>query len=130
MPKENKWIKIVAGSFLSCFFLTLAFGAAFTFPSGFHCFDNGFQEKTTRPTLKEVSESEHQIRVIRKDAVLRLKPKDNAVVLRGLPLGAVLDVEEQVDDWLKISLPPDKDGFVVTGFLHKSFTESSSIIHK
>lgn len=130
MLKGNKRIKILGGLALSSFFLTLASVMAFTFPSGINYFAKEFQEKTTAPPLQEISDSEHQIRVIKKDAVLRLKPKDDSVVLRKLPLGALLDVEKQIDDWLKISLPPDEDGFVVTGYLDKSFTEPSSLIHK
>jgi len=130
MPEENKWSKTVAVLFVSILFSTPTLSMAFNFPSGLVHPTKEFQEKVTGQSPQEASDGNNQVRVIKKDAVLRLKPKGDEVVLRKLPLGALLDVEEQLDDWLKISLPPDEDGFVVTGYLQKSFTEPSSIIHK
>lgn len=130
MQEENKRKKNVAVWLVSILFLIPTLGMAFNFTSGtVHCAQE-FQQKEAGPAPQEASDDSHQVRVIKNDAVLRLKPKDDAVVLRKLPLGVLLDIEEQIDDWLQISLPPDKDGFVVTGYLHKSFTEPSSVIHK
>ena len=68
--------------------------------------------------------------MIKQNAQLLVKPKDGAVVIKKLPLGALLDVEAEIGDWLKISLPPDEDDFVLTGYLHRSFTEKASVIHE
>ncbi len=130
MPGRNKWEKIIAVSFLLILLLIPNLARALIFPSGIIHFVKEFQEDATDPSPAEASDAIHQVRVIKKEAVLRLKPKSDSVILRKLPLGALLDVQEQLDDWLKLSLPPDKDGFVVTGYLHESFTEPSSIIHK
>lgn len=66
---------------------------------------------------------ETKIRIIKEDAVLRLKPNSESLIIKKLPLGAVLSVEESIRDWVKIKLPPDKDGVVVTGYIHRSFVE-------
>jgi hypothetical protein len=87
--------------------------------------------------LKDVSEEKPMtekledcfIRITKKNAMLRIKPDNAGVILKKLPLGALLEVEEEMDEWLKIKLPPDKDGFVLTGFIQRSYTEVSSMIH-
>lgn len=66
---------------------------------------------------------ETKIRIIKRDAVLRLKPNNESIIIKKLPLGAVLNVEETIREWIKIKLPPDKDGVVVSGYMHKSFVE-------
>ncbi len=130
MAERNKWRKIIGALFVSILFFALTLGRATNFPSGLAHLTKELQEKAADQSLQQAPDDTQKVRVIKMDAVLRLKPKDDAVVLRKLPLGALLDVEEQLDDWLKISLPPDKDKFVVTGYLHKSFTEPSSVIHR
>lgn len=87
-------------------------------------------DKTVHRFLQAPSTEFDQIRVIKQSAELRIKPKDGAVVIKKLPLGALFDVEEEIGDWLKISLPPDEDDFVLTGYLHRSFTEKASVIHE
>ena len=87
-------------------------------------------DKTLDQALQNTQAESDQVRVIKSNAVLRIKPKDGAVIIKKLPLGALLEVEEEIGDWLKITLPPDEDGFVLTGYLLKSFTEKGSIIHE
>jgi hypothetical protein len=115
---------------ISCLLLILNVGTALAFPSDTLHLSKEIREKAVPPASQEANDSFSQVRVIKKGAVLRLKPKEDAVVIGNLPLGALLDVEEQLDDWLRISLPPDKDGFVVTGYLHRSFIEPSTLIHR
>ena len=89
-----------------------------------------FVDKTADQALQDLTEEHYQVRVIKQNAVLRITPKNGAVVIKKMPLGALLDVEDEIGDWLKISLPPDEDGFVLTGYLLRSFTEKGSIIHE
>jgi hypothetical protein len=89
-----------------------------------------YLDKTAHRSLQAPSTEYDQIRVIKQNAQLCVKPKDGAVVIKKLPLGALLDVEEEIGDWLKISLPPDEDDFVLKGYLHRSFTEKASVIHE
>lgn len=86
--------------------------------------------KTLDQALQSASEKHEQVRVIKQNAVLRIKPKNGAVIIKKLSLGALLEVEEEIGDWLKITLPPDEDGFVLTGYLHRSLSEKGSIIHE
>jgi hypothetical protein len=129
MPEEKKRKKIAAVWLVSILFLIPTLWITLNFPSGAILFAKEFQRKETAAPPQEASEDIHQVRVIKNDAVLRLKPKSDAVVLAKLPMGALLEVKEEIDGWFQISLPPDKDGFIVTGYLHKSFTEPSSVIH-
>lgn len=87
------------------------------------------KEKEPSQFTPELSPEDKSIRIVKKNAVLRVKPSNKGAIIRKLPLGALLEVEEDSEEWLKIKLPPDKNGFVVMGYLHKSFTESSSVIH-
>ncbi len=66
---------------------------------------------------------EVKVRIVKKDAVLRLEPDKNSVVIRELPLGTEFRAEEIIGQWIKLALPPDKDGIVVVGYVHKSFIE-------
>lgn len=60
------------------------------------------------------------IRISSKDAVLRLDPNNKSTIIRTLPIGASFIVEETIGDWIKLKLPPDKDGLVVIGYVYKS----------
>jgi len=66
--------------------------------------------------------------VIKEGLVLRLKPNENSLALKNIPPGAKLNVEESMGEWLKINLPPDKDGIVITGYIDKSFIEPEKSI--
>jgi len=62
-------------------------------------------------------------RVIREGAVLRQSADNESPVMMSLPLGAVVDVEEVLEGWLKVKVPPGKDGIVIIGFINSSFVE-------
>ena len=123
MPSKQK--KIAMGFLLGLFFVNGALGMTLFIPP-----EILFLDKSLDYSLQETSSEYDQVRVIKQNAVLRIKPKDGAVIITKLPLGALLEVDEELDDWLKISLPPDEDGFVLTGYLHRAFTEKASIIHE
>lgn len=113
------------GLFLGLFLVNWTLGSTIIPTPEIFVFD-----KTLDKVLQTSSTEDNQVRVIKENAVLRIKPKDGSVIIKKLPLGVLLDVEEELDDWLKIKLPPDEDGFVLTGYLHRSFTEKASIIHE
>jgi hypothetical protein len=117
--------KMAMGLFLGSMLASWSLGMMFVFPPEAYFLDN-----TVRTSLQAPSTENGQIRVIKQNAQLLVKPKDGAVVIKKLPLGALLDVEEEMGEWLKISLPPDEDDFVLTGYLHRSFTEKASVIHE
>ncbi len=87
------------------------------------------EEKDPSQFTSELSQGDNSVRVVKKNAVLRIKPSNEGSIIKSLPLGALLEVEEDLEEWLKIKLPPDKDGIVMIGYIHRSFTESSSAIH-
>lgn len=62
-----------------------------------------------------------KIRIIKEEAVLRLKPNDESLAIKQLSLGSELDVVETIGDWIKVKLPPDEDGIIITGYIHSSF---------
>ena len=64
-----------------------------------------------------------KIKIAKKDAVLRLKPNSESMIIEKLPIGSEFDVEKTFDEWIKIKLPPDKDGIVIIGYVHCSFVE-------
>jgi hypothetical protein len=123
MPK--KWKKISLGLFLGLILVHYTLGMSHFFPPEIF-----FLDKTLEQSFQAASAEFNQVRVIKDNAVLRIKPKNGTVIIKKLPLGALLDVEEELDDWLKIKLPPDKDGFVLIGYLNRSFTEKASILHE
>ena len=64
-----------------------------------------------------------KVRVIAEKTNIRLKPDLQSMVIGSAPLGAILESEEQVGEWFKVSLPPDKKGYVVFGYIHSSLCE-------
>ncbi len=64
-----------------------------------------------------------KLRVTVEKANVRLKPDLGSMVISEVPLGAVLEAEEQIGEWFKVNLPPDEKGFVVTGYIHSSAVE-------
>ena len=123
MPTITK--KITIGLFLGLFLACWTLGMTLVFPPEIF-----FIDKTLHKSLQAPSAEHDQVRVIKPNAVLRIKPKNDSVIIKKLPLGALLDVEEVLGDWLKIKLPPDEDDFVLTGYLHRSLTEKATVIHK
>ncbi len=53
-------------------------------------------------------------------ANVRFKPDLNASVIGNAAQGTTLISKERIGDWFKVDLPPDANGFVVTGYIHLS----------
>ncbi len=66
---------------------------------------------------------ESKIRIIEKNAVLRLKPNEESVIIKKLPIGAELKSVKTTNDWVMVEMPPDEDGIVIIGYVHNSFVE-------
>lgn len=69
---------------------------------------------------------EKEIRVIKENAELRLLPDNESLIIKNLPLGSIFTIEEISDEWIKIKLPPNQDGIIVTGYIHQRFIEEST----
>ncbi|MFC2164015.1 porin family protein [Acidobacteriota bacterium] len=72
-------------------------------------------------------ETKRLIVIKKENTILRLYPREDSLAIKELPLGALLEVEEEIGEWFKIELPLDKDGIVITGYVHQS---AVSIIKK
>jgi hypothetical protein len=69
----------------------------------------------------ESSEAEKlKVKVVVDNTSIRLKPDIGSMIIETVSLGAVLESEEQVEEWYKVSLPPDESGYVVMGYIHSS----------
>jgi len=64
-----------------------------------------------------------KIKVIVRSANIRLKPSlDSPVIGKGLS-GQVFTVIKKIGEWYSINLPPDKEGIVLSGFVHQSVVQ-------
>lgn len=67
---------------------------------------------------------EVKLRVIVSDAPLRLEPEASSTVVSKVKIGAVLTAETKNGDWYRVNLPPDKDGYVISGYMHQDNVRS------
>ncbi len=81
------------------------------------------KEAENRDAIKRTPLKDTYVMVVKNGAVLRIKPDEASIIIRQLPIGASLKAEELIRDWIKIQLPPDKDGIVIKGYIKKSFVE-------
>ena len=73
---------------------------------------------TTEPRNIPVS-GEIKIEVTAKEAVLHLDPDKQSAEITTISAGTVLKGIEIAGNWFRVTLPPDKDGYVVEGYIHK-----------
>ncbi|MFQ6082129.1 MAG: SH3 domain-containing protein [Candidatus Aminicenantia bacterium] len=64
-----------------------------------------------------------KIRVVVDKANVRLKPDLGSVIVGKASIGQVFEVIEKEGEWYLINLPPDEQGFVVAGYVHRSVVE-------
>ncbi len=67
---------------------------------------------------------ETELRVITADAPLRLEPKAGSTVVSKLKIGAVLTAETKSGEWYRVNLPPNEDGYVISGYIHQKDVSS------
>lgn len=68
--------------------------------------------------------SEQKVKVIKKDAELKIRPQVESTTIAELPLGGEFSIAERIsEEWIKISLPPNKDGVVQSGYVQVSFIQ-------
>jgi len=66
---------------------------------------------------------ELRLRVITADATIRLEAGFESIVVSKVKLGAVLNSISKSGEWYSVDLPPDADGFVISGFIHQNQVE-------
>lgn len=88
------------------------------------------KNKNQKISLNENSSKKYAagsyVRVVKENAVLKLDPDKNSRVIKYLPLGAQLEVAKDLDNWIKVKLPPDKDGIIIVGFIQKFFIKEDN----
>ena len=73
--------------------------------------------------VRQAAAEELKLRVITADATIRLEPGSESTVVSKVKLGAVLTSETRAGEWYRVDLPPDEDGYVISGFVHQSQVE-------
>ncbi len=64
-----------------------------------------------------------KIRVIVETGNIRLKPSLDSTVIKSVPIGSELMVQAKEGEWFLVTLPPDQNGFEITGYVHESIVE-------
>lgn len=64
-----------------------------------------------------------KLRIVVESANLHMEPDWGSQVIRVIPLGTILELEVKEDDWYRIKLPPDRNGYVTSGYIHSQYTE-------
>ncbi len=75
--------------------------------------EENYQEVLTKITIK-----------VRK-ANIRLMPSLKSAVIHQLPFGVELEPVAKSGDWYQVNLPPNMDGFVLSGYIHNSIVNET-----
>ena len=89
--------------------------------------ENDFKIGESTKFQENIIEVKGKVRIIKEKAVLRLKPNKDSQIIKTLPIGVTLDAIEIFEEWVKVKLPPDKDGFVIIGYIDNSFLEYKNV---
>lgn len=65
-----------------------------------------------------------KVRVLVDNANVRLKADSTSPVIGSVPGGTILESEGLFGEWYQVKLPPNEEGFVVTGFIHQQLVEA------
>ncbi len=79
-----------------------------------------------RPTAKigeVLFRSPKKIKAISEKANIRAKPSIKSKITYTVPLGTTLKSVGKAGEWYKVDLLPDKEGIVVSGYIHQIFIE-------
>jgi opacity protein-like surface antigen len=75
--------------------------------------EENYQEVLTKITIK-----------VRK-ANIRLMPSLKSAVIHQLPFGVELEPLAKSGDWYRVNLPPNRDGFILSGYIHDSIVNET-----
>jgi len=67
-----------------------------------------------------LAQAQNRVQVIVARANVRLSPDLNSQVIEQIPMGAVLEYTQVEGEWYLVNLPPNAQGFVITGYIHQS----------
>ena len=86
--------------------------------------------ESKNPDTGKIVILDHYVKVVKSNATLMLYQDKDSTVLMKIPVGAMLDVEQIEREWIKVSLLPNKDGIIITGYIHISFIEVEPKLYK
>lgn len=82
-------------------------------------------EKAKPEARREVEfEISREIEVILEQANVRAEPDVAGEILQQVQLGTVLLSTAKAGEWYKVKLPPDEQGNILTGYIHRSFVKA------
>jgi len=64
-----------------------------------------------------------KLRVSVNIAKVRLKPSVDSLILAEVHLGTILEFRERKDHWIRVNLPPDENGYVISGYINENQVE-------
>ncbi|MFQ6118578.1 MAG: hypothetical protein ACE5KE_01685 [Methanosarcinales archaeon] len=82
--------------------------------------DNVIQKTERGTAYFYVKEPIYKLKVIKEKANVRLSPDINSYIVAKVPYGAIFDIEEEIDEWYKISFEWGDQGILITGYIHKN----------
>lgn len=110
----------VIANMIRNFYFDLAGEPFFTEPSRTGSFSAAqTQLEPTEPRKIPLS-GDIEIEVTADNAVLHLDPDEQSAEITTVSAGTVLKGIEIAGNWYRVALPPDEDGYIVEGYIHRS----------
>mgnify|MGYP001156268876 CR=1 FL=1 len=85
----------------------------------FIMFTTGIIKAESITNGQELEQKNIKVRVNVLKGNIRLKAEKESISISEIGGGAILESKGKIGEWYKITLPPDKDGFVVSGYIHQ-----------
>jgi len=83
------------------------------------------EEHKEQPTEENLKEVLTKITIKVRKANIRLMPSLKSAVIHQLPFGVELKPLAKSDDWYRVNLPPNTDGFILSGYIHNSIVNET-----
>jgi len=64
-----------------------------------------------------------EFKVIVNIAKIRLKPSDDSLIVAEVLLGTVLEYQGEKEGWIRVNLPPNEKGYVLSGYIRENQVE-------
>lgn len=84
-----------------------------------------YEEPKKQPSEENVEEVLTKITIKVRKANIRLMPSLKSAIIHQLPSGAELKPLGRSGDWHRVNLPPDEDGFILSGYIHDSIVNKT-----
>ena len=81
------------------------------------------EKETEEETEEIVYEDPKKIQVIIEQANIRADPDFKSEIIHQVQIGITLLAAGKKMEWYRVDLPPDEDGIIISGYIHKSFVK-------